>query len=576
MVVDKSKEQLKPEEPSKNNFQGTPLDHHVGTREEFKKTLEVHTKDAIKALKQEMNASTQGARANLDIPSLRQEQFEKLIEIEIRKNQKVTLDKIQDMFSTYDKKEDYVKFLGEVNALVEQSKQDTARLQQAILAAVRCLAGYNGKIESEDYAYFYTLLGNISDLYSKDKKIGEILVNLQKENLTPKDWDVICNNIKSKSLTRTPNSAHDELKLNTSAFFVQLMTPRQRTELLLEFNKRHGANHATLLTDQMVNSGAITLKQHEVVMSEITGSPYIRTDKEEKVIKEQQSRTEALTKKINGNINSALAINPAERLLNRKSLGSLLVTGIGVMGMLTNYMAGLNNGKGVGRFINGLKNPYFLFSMGVAGGGYHMLTASMHPGKSVGAFDKLIGKPKPLDNLFGTHDKAAVQDDQMKVLAGICGEQKVIEDWLLKEKGFDDVWGFYQKKNFDQTKLKSGMLTTQQKADAKNGKKKGLYDEFLEYVENEPDKGGRGNKRGALKLKEAKRLYGKAGAERMIFNITVAAHTLGINTTKSFYGQTTQQNIKYHDVFLYRQGVGPKPQMLRTTPTTPPVKTQTT
>ena len=538
------------------------VETHVLTRDRILAERRAKRKELLRDIKINMNRMTLGARdKGGDISSLRQKRFEDLIDKKLAEQQKATLDKITDMFATYDSREDYAKFLQRVKDFVDRSDKDLVRLQQAILYTMRCVAGYDGKIEVGDYAYFYSILDNISALYGKNVKIGETIVRIQKDNIVEKDWDVICRNIKSKKLTRTATSAKDELRLSTSAFLIQLMNPHQKTQLILEFYKRYGASHATELAEQMVETGAISLKQHEVVMTKITGAKYVRTAQEEKFIRERRHQAQMFTKRIRENLQRPLAINAAERLLNRKSIGSLVVTGIGVLGMITNYMAGLNTGKGIGKYFKGLKSPYFLLSMGVTAGGYHMLTGSMHPGKSVGALDKLIGKPRRLDNPFGTTGIAEKQDAQMKYLAQVCADHQVWEDWLLRNKGFDDIWGFYSKKRFDRTKLKSQLLTTKQRAAIKGAKRKGLYEEFLEYVEKE-----RGNKRGAARLREAKRLYGKATVERMLFDTTIAAHTLGINSTAGFYRKSTQQNVKYNDVFLYRQGIKPRPQAMRMKP----------
>lgn len=536
---------------------------HVRTRDEIIKERKAKRKELLRTIKIDMNRMTLGARdEGGDVPSLRQKRFEDIVSKKLEENQKATIEKINDMFATYDGKEDYAKFLKRVQEFVERSDKDLVRLQQAILYAVRCLAGYNGRIEVGDYAYFYSLLDNISNLYSKNVKIGEIFASIKNETLKKKDWDVICRNVKEKSLTRTTTSARDEIRLSTSAFLIQLMNPNQRTQLILEFNKRYKGRHASELADQMVQSGAINMKQHQFVMTKINGAEYIRTQEEERLIRERRRQAEMLTKRIRANLSTPLAINGAERLLNRKSIGSLLVTGIGVLGMITNYMAGLSSGKGVGRFFKGLKSPYFLLSMGVTAGGVHMLTGSMHPGRSVGALDKFIGKPRRLDNPFGTlKGVSEKQDTQMKILATLCADHPVMEDYLLYNKGFDDLWGYYAKKRFDKTKLKSKMLTTKERKDIKGKKKKRLYDEFLEFVEKE-----QGNRKGAVKLREAKRLYGKAGVEQLIFKSTVAAHILGINTTAGFFRKSTPTNVKYHDVFLYRQGIKPRPEAMRPKP----------
>jgi len=550
---------LRPKPEKSKNMSDRRVEDHVNTRGSLEKAVKEKAHDALRQLKININQMTLGARSKGgDIPSLRQKRFEDMVEQKIGKQQEALLKKLDDMFATYDGKEDYSKFLERVKSVVDNGVKDINRLVQAITYAVKCLAGYNGEIEVADYAYFYTLLDNISILYGKNVKIGEIFVHIQNDNLAGKDWDIICDNIKSNSLRKVVAMSADSLKLSTGAFLVQLMNPHQRTQMLLEFNKRYGKKQAIKLADQMVQTNAISLKQHEFVMGKINGMKYTRTQVQENLIRKKRRQAEMLTHNIDKNLYRSLAINGAERIFNRKSMGSLLLTGIGAVGMITNYMAGLNTGKGIGKYFKGLKNPYFLFSMGVAGYGTHLLTGSMHPGKSVGLFNELIPKPKQLENPFGVSDIASKQDYQMKILANICANHKVVENWLLYGNGFDDLHGFYAKKQFDRKKIKSKMLTTQQRTNMKNGKKKGLYDEFLEYVEKEA-----GNKKGAVALKEAKRLYGKGYVERLIFNLTVSSHTLGILTTADFKRKSTPENIKYYDVFLYRQGVKPRPVAMR-------------
>ncbi len=533
---------------------------HLETGKQVKEAIKEHTKESLRKLKIEMNKMTLGARdKGGDRPSLRQKRFEEIVEKKLKKQQEGVLEKLHDMFASYDNKEDYARFLERVKTETEQAKENITRYQQAVLYAVRCLAGYNGKIEVGDYAYFYTLLDNISNLYSKNIKIGEIFAHIQKDTLRKEDWDVLCKNIKSAKMKISTSAT--QLKLSASAFFVRMMNPHQRMQLLREFNDRYGSNESGKLADQMVQANVISLKQHEVFMTEVTGSNYVRSKKEEKLIRERRRQSRILTEEIRKNLQNPLAINAAERILNRKSIGAAIVTGIGALGMFTNYMAGISDGKGIGRYFNGLKSPYFLLSAGVAAGGYHAFSGSLHPGKGVGVFDKFISKPRRLDNPFGTSEKAEKQDDHMKRLASNCADHTVIEDWLLNNKGFDDLWGFYSKKRFDRTKLKSEMLTTKQREKIKNDPQKGLYEELLEYVERT-----RGNKRGATRLREAKRLYGKAAVEQMIFDSTLAAYSLGINTTAAFYRKTTKRNVKYHDLFLYRQGVRSKPTAMRAKP----------
>ena len=533
------------------------LESHVETRDQIIKERKQKRKELLREIKEKMNRMTLGARdEGGDRPSVRQKRFEEMVSKKLAENQKPVIDQLNDMFASYDSRENYDKFLKRVQEVVEKSDKDLTRLQQAILYAVRCLAGYDGKIDTKDYAYFYTLLDNISELYSKNIKIGEIFANIQNDTLQKKDWDVLCANIKARSLKQTPNSAKDAIKLSTSAFLVQLMNPSQRTQLLIEFNKRYGVAHAKELAGQMVQSGAISIKQYTFAMQSIVGKSYALSKKDEQLIRERRRQAEMLIKRVGKTLKTPYAINAAERLLNRKAVGSLIVTGIGVLGMITNYMAGLSSGKGIGRFFAGLKSPYFLISMGVTAGGVHMLGSSMTPGKSVGLLNRLASQPRRLDNPFGTlKGISEKQDRQMRILADICADHPSIENYLLYNHGFDDLWGYYAKKKFDRTRLKSKMLTTKERESIKGEKKRNLYEDFLDFVENK-----QGNKKGATILREAARLYGEGAVERMIFDLTVASYTLGINTTASFFRKRTPTNVKYYDVFLYRQGVASRPE----------------
>lgn len=547
---------------STDTMEGKSLDTHILTRDRKKAEFVEKRKDLSKYIKQQMNRMTLGAREGSDIPSLRQKRFEKHVDKMLEKHQKETLDHIDEMFASYNSRESYSKFLTRVRDYAEGRHKNLVRLQQAILYTIRCVAGYNGKIERGDYAYFYTILDNISELYGKNVKIGETIVRIQKEMISKKDWDDICRNIKSKSLKRTVPSGKDQIKLNTSAFLVQLMKPHQRVKLILEFNKRYKDKHAMELAEQMVQTGAISLKQYQYAMTKITGAEYVQTRQEENFIRERRRQAEMLTKRIRDNIGRPLAINPAERFLNRSTLGALAVTGIGVLGMITNYMAGLSTGKGIGKYFKGLKSPYFLLSAGVTAGGYHWLTGAMHPGKSVGALDKIIPKPKRLENPFGVTGMAEQQDYQMKVLASICADHPVIENWLLRQRGFDSIRKFYYKKRFENIKKKSKLLTAKQKAELKNKKKDNLVQELIDDMKK------KGDHKGAASLKQAVNLYGEATVEQMVFKISVAADVLGITSTAGFYRKKTQTNVKYNDLFLYRQGVKPRPTGM-------PVKTKT-
>ncbi|MBA4336953.1 hypothetical protein C0416_04255 [bacterium] len=545
----------KPEiQPEKNGMRSKEIDVHIATRDMAKEDIKKSATEDRKHLVGQVNRMTVKARGEGgDIPSLIEQGFRERMEEKNKKMYEPVLKELDDMFATYDSKEDYQKFLGRVRELVDKSKKDVTKLNQAVLYAVKALAGYNGKIEVGDYAYFNTLLDNIYEIYDKETKVVEIFANLQKESLTEADWDVICKNIKSTSFTRIGVSAGDELKLSISAFFVEVMTPAQRTQLLIEFNKRYGKKDAAEFANQMVRASIISQKQYKFVMTEITGTEYVINEEEEKRITKARIDAEILTRRIKENLNNPLAINAMERLFNGKAVGGYILSILGILGAISNWMNGLKEGKGlIGKLTKGLTNPYTWLSAGVGTLGAVGVKGAMTPGASSALGEPSMIALKQPDNVFGTHEMAGKQDYQMTVLADICADHDIVEDWLLNDKGFDDVWKFYQKKNFDERKLKSGMLTAQQKKEIGKGNES-LYDEFLKYLDTKEDKSG------AMKMRRAKDKYGQASVERMIFNITVAAHTLGINSTKGFNEQTTQKNIKYSDIFRDRQGLGPKP-----------------
>lgn len=449
------------------------------------------------------------------------------------------------------------ELLRRIRILEQAHKKESVGYMKAIKYAFMALAGSNRKLEKEDFALFNSLIDNITEVYSKKNDFRKIIVNIQQEKIQKKDWDVICEYIARYRYQKDVSSDRDEVKLNVTGVLISLMTPNQRFQMVMEFSKRTSAQQATFLSKSLTMANVLNVRQYEALMKEFNGKDYALNIADESEIKKAQAQMRRIDKGIAKKMESPMLINGAERVLNRSSIFSALITGIGFVGMVSNYMTHFNSSKGAGKFLAGLKSPYFMLSAGITAYGVHRLGKGMTAGEhGIGMLSKYMPTPKRLNNPFGVGKKAEQKDNYFGELVDITQNHSILERWLLTQNGFNDLNGFYRKKNYDVAKLNSSVF----ERESNKKDKKPLLDEFIEYQEN------RGNKIGAKMIKQAIDQYGRKAVQTYVVRLIVIGQSIGIPTSNSFNRTNVPtQKYKFIDLLRHRQGVKSLPKTGKTT-----------
>ena len=524
-----------------------------GSRVEYVKIVkQQHIKDsklALKELKKGIYAITLKARETTkgisgDRKSLIHQntldQFDKGLKVH---NKKHALE-VDALIKSGMKWEDFIK---EMNKLNKKHKRFVVGWSDMLKRAFATLAKSNRKIEGSDYAAFQTMMDNLSAEYHKNTDFRKIIVNIQQRNIQKKDWDVICSYITKYKLRKSVSSDKDRVKYNITALLFRLLDQNQRYQAVLEYSKRTSKAAGARFAESLTMANVLNIKQYEELMKELKGKNYQLSAAHEAELKLGQEQVRKMQEYIRRKLSSPMYINGAERVLNRRTIAGGILTGIGVLGMVANYMSHFNTTKGPGKFLAGLKSPYFMFSTLVAGAGAHITGKAMTVGKyGVGLGNRIIPQPKRLTNPFGVDKGAEQKDSYFTELSDICKDHRILERWLLYEQGFDDLNGFYRKKNFDMAKIKTDALEPESTVKDKRV----LIDQFIAYQEK------RGNKKGAMMIKQAIRSYGKQPTQNYIVRLIGIGAKIGIPTSKSFHKiKVRGQNFTHYQLLLHRQGV---------------------
>lgn len=525
----------------------------AGNKAEFIKIAkEQHIKDsklALKELKKGIYASTLNAREtgkgiSGDRKSLVHQNIYDKFEAKLKIYNKQHALKIDEWIKSGMKWEELVKKIDELN---KQHKKRVFGLKQAVVYAFRALAGRNKKIEGKDYAIFHTLIDNIIENYDKNTDFRKIIVNIEQGNLQKKDWDVICSYINKFKLRKNVSSDRDQINYNITALLFRLMDQNQRYRAVLEYAKRTSKSAGERFAESLAMSDVINIKQYEELMKELKGKNYQLSVAHEAEIKLAQDQVRKIQEHVRKKLDSPMFINGAERVLNRRTLGGAIITGIGVLGMVANYMAHFNTTKGPGRFVAGLKSPYFMFGALVTGAGVHITGKSMTAGKhGVGLGNRIIPQPKRLNNPFGVGKNAEIKDRYFSELVDICKDHRILERWLLYENGFNDLNGFYRSKRADLASIQAQAL----EPESRKKNKKSVIDQFIDYQIKS------GNKKGAMMIRQSIKAYGKGPTQRYIVRLIGIGLKIGAPTTTSFHKVKVRgQNFTPYQLLLHRQGV---------------------
>lgn len=495
------------------------------------------TKSALGELRAKMSTLTRGAK-DADLPSVRHGRFLELAEKRLKEIEAKYLKDIDALFS---------------QASVKSHKQEALAFVNTIKELFKQRAGVKGTIEQSEYAYFYSYLENIiilSKHYGAD--ISLLFTHIQQGNLSKKEWDTICKYIKQYPYKKSVTNGGDAVNLSVTAFLFKALDQNQRFMAVKEFSKRYGGKEAEKLADSLVKANVINLKQYEMLMKEIQKSDYSLSRQKELEIKRAQDTSRRILRGVKKRLGSSMAINGAERVLNRRNIGSFILTGIGTLGMVANYLANMQSAKGLGKLVAGFKSPYFMFSAAVTAGGVHMLQKGMAAGRhGESFFTKLLARKKRLSNPFGYSRNAEIRSAHFEDLVNIFKNHRLLERYFTDptEKGFDDMTAFYTAKKMKQERQKADIRESQ--SSTKTGSLN-LYEDYLKFVERTRGK----NSRSAITLREAGRQYGKATMSRHLAKIATAQQALGIISTE-YFNKTNikQQRFTHKDLLLHRQGV---------------------
>lgn len=509
-----------------------------------KEEIQGSTALALKDLKKSIFAPTLEAR-NSDLPSVRYGRFLEKFEGELKKYESVYLKKFDDLL---DSKLTDKQLFDEMDRLNREYKTKALGLKRAIEYAIKALAGTNRQLEKKDFAYLYSLLDNISNLYSKDNKIADMMTHIYHGNLNRKEWDTVCGYIKQYDFKEKVTGAGDEIKQNVTAMLIRIMDQNQRYKLVIEFSKRYSNAEAAKLAEGMVSANLLNLKQYEVLMKEFNGKNFKLSAAKEEEIKKQQAIMMRINQGVEKNIKKAMFVQG--RILNRYSVASLGLTLIGTLGMVANYMTHFNKNKGFKKYLAGFKSPYFWLSAVGAGAGVHFLGKGMTAGShGVGLLDKIIAKPKPMTNPFEGTSNADLKLAKFNELSDICSNHRLLERWLLYNNGFDDIQKFYAKKRFNIHRLRTSVKEKGRRPGEKEPKKR-LVVEFIEFQKAE------GNKLGAKMIEQAVGTYGADAVEMYIYRLTVISSTLGITSSRMFRKQSVHGRMfTHHELLLHTQGI---------------------
>ncbi|MFC1599426.1 hypothetical protein ACFL3T_00170 [Patescibacteria group bacterium] len=542
-----------PHQGSQDALKSQRKGKHVETIRMAKTVATKQAAQALKQLKRDMTASTLNAREtgkgiSGDRKSLIHQRIFDQFEAKMKaynKQHALAIDKkVKELTARGFKWNDIVNKIKELNL---KYKKHIFGLEQSIAYAFRALAGSNKKLEGADYATFQTLFDNISDAYNKNNDFRKTIINIAQGNLNKKDWDMICASIKKYKLRKNVSKDKDRLSYNITALLFRLMDQNQRYQAVLEYAKRNSKAEGARFAESLVMSDVLNIKQYEELMKELKGKNYTLSSAREAEIKLSQLQVRKMREYVRKRLASPMLINGAERMLNRTTIAGGIITGIGILGMISNYMAHFNTTKGAGRFVAGLKSPYFMFGALVTAAGAHITGKGMTAGKhGVGLANRFIPQPKRLNNPFGVGKSAESKDKYFDELVAICKDHRILERWLLNEQGFDDLNGFYRKKNYDLAKIKSDAL----EPESTRKDKRPLIEQFIAYQES------RGNKKGAMMIRRSIKAYGKQPTQQYIVRLIAIGAKVGLPTSRSFNKMKVRgQNFTYHQLLLHKQGV---------------------
>ncbi|MBN1494842.1 hypothetical protein JW911_03865 [Candidatus Peregrinibacteria bacterium] len=520
---------------------------------------------AGKEIKKTTKERLQGVRSKLNTPSMSTRTtdkgaleyqaalntFEKKLKVFEAQKLKILEGMIPQRELTPQEQADFIKKL---ETLLANWKTESALITNAIKASITALCGARGAIKPGDLAKFESIAENISVLYMKDKRMPQLIINIQMNRLAKEDWDIICKHLRESSYESKTTTDLDRINLSVSAFLFSLMDPATRYQAVLEYHKREPNTQKTKdFVDALTQCSVLNKVQYEELMKVITKDQNFKMSQDqEKALINKQAEVARVTRKVQEKMSSSGYVNGAQRVLNAKSIGAFLLAGVGAITMITNYFREFGQAKGIAaKLTAGFKNPHFLFGAAVAGTGAHLLGSTMTAGKgAAGTFHKWLYRNKSKENPFGMDKPATIKNNQFDVLASYLTDYRLLNDYLVNKNGFTDMNTFWNKNHYTKQRMETEARIRQKPKAGGIQPRPDFYDKYLEQVRKE-------NMDGYSYLQRLNAVYGKDRMKQIFFTLFVSTRTLGITSSEHFknHPNAGRPPFTYYQLLRSKQGI---------------------
>jgi len=511
---------------------------HAEIKEHKEKIVKDITKQALKEFKIGFIKISRGALKS-DLTSVRHGRVIDKVEAKLKEFEAENLKKIDELL---DRKMPYAEFIRELDRLKKLQKRKAYGWKNSLLDALRKFGGKNGQLERKDYAYIYSLVDGVNKICGMDTEA--LFAHIKSNNLNKKEWDKVCDLIHQNPNKSRLTNAGDEIKLSVTAMLFKIMDPYQKYQAVKEYSKRYPKAKAINLAESLTKTGALNIRQYEALMRDFKGPQYKLTQAKEKEIKTAQKVTQRIIRGVDRKLGGAMFVQG--RMINRYQIAKGIFTGIGALTVVTAYMSNFNSKEGLAKLLPPT-SPYFFAGAAAVAGGSHMVQKGMYAGKhGQGWLNGIIPKPKRLSNPFGLGTPAKVKERHFEKMTEIFQDNRLIEEYFVNQKGFDDLSGFYTKRRFEAAKK---VTSVKEKKPKITGRSKSLFDDYVKYVEKKHGK----NSPQAIMLRETGRRYGKATMSKHLVEIAAVQQEVGIPTSKAFKkskvrGQLFTFNNLYDDL----------------------------
>lgn len=526
-------------------------DEELGKKaEKAEEEVQKKTKENLGELKKEVLGSTSKARGeSIDRAPAHVKKILEMIEKQMEKMQNATLDFIDEVVgkgSPANEEERLKAFASaqrRLNEIVKKHSQNTQKYKELITDVLKTFSNEKGELPSEKVALLNSVMEHLNSLYDKDKSIVFLVDKIVNNDLSSEDWEVICQNIHGQEYKKEVTSVGDQMRISITAFFMELMSPNQRYELVSRYHewlqekggldKQNAAKQAVDLAMSLGSMGVLGLTQVRNLIKDINPEMQL-TAEDERTMLENQRETEKKIKKLVKKFKSSKYINGAERFLNFRTIPALILTILGVLGTTT---ALLSKRK--------ISDPRTMAMIAAIGAGAHFTGkgTSAHPGTSPGPFSNFVRKfrEKVTKKTDGSEKKSVLslleRDRRSKLdqMAVIMRNYPMMNDFLMENNGIKDIHAVYLN---DFKMLPS------------NVSKKPIIERLTDIMNEDPK-----NEDGIRTLQDAINRYGRRNVSRFLEQLKKSISSLPLRDKSDLETTVFSNDKSYGDYLKYKMGV---------------------